>query len=112
MHKARADGQAGGLRRTVEKDDWSVARGLELKVVHSPRYRPGTLLCSLELKDKFKLVVRITPETSGTSVPLRRAWVILRCKTSDSRCSVNFGRRFRANVGFLSEGKSNGQVMA
>ncbi len=36
------------------------ARKLELKSVHSPRYKPGTVLCSLEVKDKFTLFVRDT----------------------------------------------------
>jgi len=35
-------------------------RKLELKSVHPPRYRLGTLLCSLEVKDKFTLFVRDT----------------------------------------------------
>jgi len=33
---------------------------LELKSVHPPHYRPGTVLCSLEVKDKFMLFVRDT----------------------------------------------------
>ena len=36
------------------------ARKLELKSVHPPRYKPGTVLCSLEVKDKFMLFVRDT----------------------------------------------------
>src|SRR5579862_8972048 len=36
------------------------ARKLELKAVHPPRYKPGTVLCSLEVKDKFTLFVRDT----------------------------------------------------
>ncbi len=36
------------------------ARKLELKSVRPPRYKPGTLLCSLEVKDKFILFVRDT----------------------------------------------------
>lgn len=36
------------------------ARKLELKSVHPPRYKPGTLLCSLEVKNKFFLFVRDT----------------------------------------------------
>jgi hypothetical protein len=31
---------------------------LERKTVHAPHYKPGVLLCSLELKDKFLLFVR------------------------------------------------------
>lgn len=36
------------------------ARKLELKSVRSPQYKPGTALCSLEVKDKFTLFVRDT----------------------------------------------------
>lgn len=38
------------------------AAKLELKSAHSPHYKPGTLLCSLEAKDKFVLFVRDTLE--------------------------------------------------
>jgi hypothetical protein len=33
-------------------------RALERKAVHAPHYKPGTVLCSLELKDKFVLFVQ------------------------------------------------------
>jgi hypothetical protein len=33
---------------------------LELKSVHAPHYKPGTILCSLDVKDKFILFVRDT----------------------------------------------------
>jgi hypothetical protein len=33
---------------------------LELKSAHPPHYKPGTVLCSLEVKDKFVLFVRDT----------------------------------------------------
>ena len=33
---------------------------LELKSVHPPHYKPGTALCSLDVKDKFTLFVRDT----------------------------------------------------
>jgi hypothetical protein len=36
------------------------ARKLELKSAHPPHYKPGTVLCSLEVKDKFMLFVRDT----------------------------------------------------
>lgn len=36
------------------------AQKLELKSVHPPRYKPATVLCSLEVKDKFTLFVRDT----------------------------------------------------
>jgi hypothetical protein len=34
------------------------ARKLELESVRPPRYKPGTVLCFLEVKDKFILLVR------------------------------------------------------
>jgi len=36
------------------------ARKLELKAAHPPRYLPGTVLCSLDVKDKFILFVHDT----------------------------------------------------
>jgi hypothetical protein len=36
------------------------ARKLELKSVQPPHYKPGTVLCSLKVKDKFTLFVRDT----------------------------------------------------
>jgi len=36
------------------------AQKLELKAVHPPRYKPGTILCSLDVKDKFILFVHDT----------------------------------------------------
>ncbi len=38
----------------------TLARKLELKSVQPPHYKPGTVLCSLEVKDKFTLFVRDT----------------------------------------------------
>jgi hypothetical protein len=38
------------------------ARKLEQKSAHSPHYKPGAVLCSLEAKDKFILFVRDTVE--------------------------------------------------
>ena len=43
-----------------EKVVGAFARKLELKSVHPPRYKPGTIWCSLEVKDKFTLFVRDT----------------------------------------------------
>ncbi len=40
-----------------EKVVGAFARKLELKSVHPPRYKPGTIWCSLEVKDKFTLFV-------------------------------------------------------
>ena len=36
------------------------ARKLERKAAHSPHFKPGTVLCSLEVKDKFVLFVQDT----------------------------------------------------
>jgi len=36
------------------------ARKLELKLVHPPRYKPGTVLCSLKVEDKLTLFARET----------------------------------------------------
>ncbi len=44
----------GPLKKTVGV----FARALERKSVHSPHYKPGVVLCSLELKDKFVLFVQ------------------------------------------------------
>jgi len=44
----------------LQKVAGAFARKLELKSVHSPRYKPGTVLCSLEMKDKFTLFIRDT----------------------------------------------------
>jgi hypothetical protein len=44
----------------LQKVVGAFARKLELKSVHAPRYKPGTVLCSLEVKDKFTLFVRDT----------------------------------------------------
>jgi hypothetical protein len=41
----------GPLKKTVGV----FGRALDRKSVHQPQYKPGVLLCSLELKDKFTL---------------------------------------------------------
>ena len=46
----------------LEKVVGAFARKLELKSVHAPHYKTGTVLCSLEVKDKFTLFVRDTFE--------------------------------------------------
>lgn len=47
-------------RGPFQKVTGMFARKLERKSVHSPQYKPGTMLCSLELKYKFKLFVQDT----------------------------------------------------
>jgi hypothetical protein len=49
----RLEDYDGPLKKTVG----IFARKLERKSAHPPRYKPGALLCSLELKDKFVLFV-------------------------------------------------------
>lgn len=44
----------------LQKVVGAFARKLELRSVHPPRYKRGTVLCSLEVKDKFILFVRDT----------------------------------------------------
>ena len=43
----------------------TLTRKLDRQSVHDPRYKPGNVLCSLEIKDKFLLFLRdsIDPET-------------------------------------------------
>jgi len=47
-------------RGPFQKVVGTFAGKLELKSVHAPHYKPGTVLCSLEVKDKFMLFVRDT----------------------------------------------------
>jgi hypothetical protein len=47
-------------RGPFQKVVGAFARKLELKAVRPPRYKPGTVLCSLDVKDKFALFVRDT----------------------------------------------------
>lgn len=44
----------------LQKVVGAFAQKVELKSAHPPRYKPGTILCSLEVKDKFILFVRDT----------------------------------------------------
>jgi hypothetical protein len=41
-------------------EEGTFARKLERKSAHQPHYKPGAMLCSLELKDKFVLFVQDT----------------------------------------------------
>jgi hypothetical protein len=49
----RLEDYDGPLKKTVG----IFARKLERKSIHPPHYKPGAMLCSLELKDKFVLFV-------------------------------------------------------
>ena len=76
------------------------ARSLERKSVHPPHYKPGVVLCSLELKDKFVLFVQdsldpVTFLSSGFWAGMDQA--------SDSDPSfghgtAGYGKRFAANL--------------
>jgi len=50
----RLEDYDGPLKKTVG----TFARPLERKSVHPPHYKPGAVLCTLKLKDKFKLFVQ------------------------------------------------------
>lgn len=50
----RWDEYRGPLRKAVG----TLAGALERKSAHQPHYKPGTVLCSLETKDKFALFLR------------------------------------------------------
>lgn len=47
-------------RGPFQKVVGTFARKLERKSAHEPHYKPSTMLCSLELKDKFVLFVQDT----------------------------------------------------
>jgi len=47
---------------SLKKAEGIFARKLERRAVHVPRYKTGTLLCSLETKDKFRLFIDDTFE--------------------------------------------------
>src|SRR6266576_7144238 len=50
----RLEDYDGPLKKTVG----TFARPLERKSVHPPHYKPGAVLCTLKLKDKFKVFVQ------------------------------------------------------
>jgi len=50
----RLEDYDGPLKKTVG----TFARPLERKAVHPPHYKPGAVLCTFKLKDKFKLFVQ------------------------------------------------------
>jgi hypothetical protein len=85
----------GPLRKVVG----SLARGLERKSVRPPHYKPGTVLCSLELKDKFLLFIRDSSEpiaflSAGFGAAVDQA------QNNDSNFgqgASGYGKRFGAN---------------
>lgn len=78
----------------------SFARTLERKSVRSPHYKPGTVLCSLEWKDKFLLFVHDSYEplpllTAGFNAAIDQA------ENNDRKFgqgAQGYGRRFGANL--------------
>jgi hypothetical protein len=82
------------LKKTVG----TFARPLERKSVHPPHYKPGTILCTLKLKDKFTLFVQdsldpVTFLATGFNAGLDQA------EDSDpsyGQGAEGYGRRFGA----------------
>jgi hypothetical protein len=75
------------------------AAKLELKSAHPPHYKPGTVLCSLEVKDKFVLFVRDTFDPVSFLAAAFNAGLD---QASDrdpafGQGSVGYGRRFGAD---------------
>jgi len=58
VRSAAADGAAGGLRRAIEKDGWHLRPAVGTQVRTPQHYKPGAVLCTLKLKDKFELFVQ------------------------------------------------------
>ena len=76
----------GPLKKTVGL----FTRQLERKSVHPPHFKPGAVLCSLQLKDKFLLFVRsaydpITFATAAFSAGISQA-------EDDDRSRTGHGR--------------------
>jgi len=90
----RLEDYDGPLKKTVG----TFARPLERKAVHPPHYKPGTILCTLKLKDKFELFVQdsldpVTFLATGFSAGLDQA------EDSDpsyGQGAEGYGRRFGA----------------
>ena len=90
----RLEDYDGPLKKTVG----TFARPLERKAVHPPHYKPGAILCTLKLKDKFELFVQdsldpVTFLATGFSAGLDQA------EGSDpsyGQGAEGYGRRFGA----------------
>jgi len=90
----RLEDYDGPLKKTVG----TFARPLERKSVHPPHYKPGTILCTLKLKDKFTLFVQdsldpVTFLATGFNAGLDQA------EDSDpsyGQGAEGYGRRFGA----------------
>jgi hypothetical protein len=85
----------GPLKKTVGL----FARALERKAVHPPQYKPGLVLCSLDVRDKFSLFVRdsfdpVTFIASGFNAGLDQAE---NRDPSFGQGAAGYGKRFGAN---------------
>ena len=84
----------------LQKVVGAFARGVERKSVHPLHYKPGTVLCYLELKDKFLLFVQESYEpVSLVAAGFNSA--IDQAQNNDARFGQGFegyGRRFGANL--------------
>ncbi|MBZ5604555.1 MAG: hypothetical protein LAO79_19815, partial [Acidobacteriia bacterium] len=84
----------------LQKVVGAFARGVERKSVHPLHYKPGTVLCSLELKDKFLLFVQESYEPVSLAAAGFNA-AIDQAQNNDARFGQGFegyGRRFGANL--------------
>jgi hypothetical protein len=80
---------------------------LELKSAHPPHYKPGTVLCSLEVKDKFELFVRDTFDpvsflSAGFDAGLDQA---SNRDPTFGQGSEGYGRRFAADFAGQTTGR-------
>jgi hypothetical protein len=76
------------------------ARRLERKTVHAPHYKPGAVLCTLELKDKFVLFAQETLDpvtflTVGFDAGLDQAQ---NRQPSYGQGAAGYGKRFGADL--------------
>ncbi len=90
-----------------EKLVGTFARKLERKSVHAPHYKPGAVLCTLEVKDKFLLFVQdtIDPVTFlnvGFNAGLDQAQ---NTDPTFGQGSAGYGKRFGANLAGQASGE-------
>jgi hypothetical protein len=80
---------------------------LERKTVHLPHYKPGSLLCSLELKDKFLLFVRDSYDPATIASVAFNASLSQAQDTDPSFGSgmSGYGKRFAANYADEASGR-------
>jgi hypothetical protein len=84
----------------LEKVVGVFGRKLERKSVHSPHYKPGAVLCILELKDKFTLFVQDTVDpvtflSAGFNAGISQAE---NNDPSFGQGAAGYGKRFGANL--------------